>query len=343
MNGAVKTGVETPSATVDALVSSLVVKTEGAGDASSAAGNSGGRSAAQKGYGGGRGEGDGGGNLGGVPAPTELGSSQAALHAELETQQQQDQKRRMSMPAGGDSESAIESYLQRSVDKAAIGACRSRGTAEVGETVFVVASWSRTGPRRVQRVGKPGGDAHRGTDAPQPASEDVPMSVAAVMPPPPANAAAAASTTVNGIGAAAPAATKTDSFMADDDFSLLADFSSLEEAFGGPAPVANAAGLQDGVPGGGLEAKGEAPRADEKPQADAAPPAGGLVNGTGAAPGAADGVDDEQRELDEHLKSWCEARDAGRVDEAATLRWRVELTEVRVEMLNPEGPRAWRS
>ena len=124
-NGSLKptttTSGDTPSATVDALVSSLAATTTTT--AAAGAGSKGGGAAAK---------------------PTDLGSGQAALHAELETQQEL-ARQEADARANNKGETAGRGLRRVTVDKAAIGACRSRGTAELGETVFVVASWSRGG------------------------------------------------------------------------------------------------------------------------------------------------------------------------------------------------------
>ncbi|POY76741.1 hypothetical protein BMF94_0333 [Rhodotorula taiwanensis] len=296
-----KTSADTPSATVDALVNSLVVKAEegpasGGKDAAGSAGQTAASSAAS--------------TAGSLPKPTELGSSQAALHAELQTQQQLEQRRRSIQGMadafhGGD----------RTVDKAAIGACRSRGMAELGETVFVIASWSRDVPKRVRTGVSPGLEAPK-----EEASGEASLVTPAVMPPPPA-----AVTTTNG-----------DSFMTDDDFSLMVDFSSLDEAFGG---------------GGG--GNGSTATAGTTGIVPLQPTAGSsdLVNGSGAADSSdATKRSDEERELDEQLEHWRNALRVQAEEEEVTAsqrnsqrnaasRWRVELTEVKIETLLVEGTR----
>lgn len=296
-----KTSADTPSATVDALVNSLVVKAEegpasGGKDAAGSAGQTAAASAAS--------------TAGSLPKPTELGSSQAALHAELQTQQQLEQRRRSIQGMadafhGGD----------RTVDKAAIGACRSRGTAELGETVFVIASWSRDGPKRVRTGVSPGLDAPK-----EEASGEALLVTPAVMPPPPA-----AVTTTNG-----------DSFMTDDDFSLMVDFSSLDEAFGG-----------GGAGNGSTATAGTTGIVPLQPTVDSSD----LVNGRGAADSSdATKRSDEECELDEQLEHWRNALRVQAEEEEVTAsqrnsqrnaasRWRVELTEVKIETLLVEGTR----
>ncbi|GAA6034279.1 hypothetical protein JCM8097_003821 [Rhodosporidiobolus ruineniae] len=174
------------------------------------------------------------------PAAAPATSSAAALQAELD--------------AASYSSSALPAAVSTRVRKAAIGAARSRGTAEGGETVFVVARW-RGGGGRVARATTTGGRAKR-----------------------------VKREAVTGKGAKEEEKPKEEKAMnLDDDFSLFADFTSLDEAFGSSAPPPLAAA----------------------PPADAAPP-----------------VEEEGEEDDE----WDPAEEVGRE------KWRVELTEVRVEM-----------
>ena len=109
--------------------------------------------------------------------------------------------------------------------------------------------------------------------------------------------------------------------MADDDFALMVDFSSLDEAFGGSGTTAATIAGPTIVP----------------PPAATAPTEGDAPNQNGAA-GMVNGHDPtaaEQSELDEALAEWEDGEDDG-----GNSKWKVELTEIRVEMLNSDGPRA---
>ncbi|GAA5860654.1 hypothetical protein JCM8547_005489 [Rhodosporidiobolus lusitaniae] len=158
----------------------------------------------------------------------------------------------------------------RRVSKAAIGACRSRGTAEAGETWFVVARWIRREEEEVFPVK----EKEKEKEKERAAGEAAPAEQATTEHPPPV-----------------PGAMDLD----DPEFALLADFTSLDEAFGSSA----------------------APAAPPPPPANPSPP-----------PAATE--DEEDQGWDEWAK---EAQKAKRERE----KWRVELTEVRVEMAPPPG------
>ncbi|GAA5999437.1 uncharacterized protein JCM10292_001291 [Rhodotorula paludigena] len=180
---------------------------------------------------------------------------------------------------------------RRRLMQAAIGACRSRGTAELGETVLVVASRVRVergvrldgaavGSRRGSRVGleqtKTEQEDKEEKKAGAAASRDEPLAVPSF----------------------------------DDELGMLADFTALDEAFGsGPSASSTA------------DKAAAAPPADENKDVSA-------------------DAEEERAEL----AAWAgvEAREAcegTNRDEGARERWRVELTEVRVEMVAMEGPR----
>ena len=301
-NGSFKsttTSGDTPSATVDALVSSLAATTTTTTTAA------------------------GGGSKGGGAAakPIDLGSGQAALHAELETQQELARQEAEAEARANDNhttEIAGRGRRRATVDKAAIGACRSRGTAELGETVFVVASWSRGGRGLASNEKRRRGGAIVGGE------------VAAL-----ANGGANTTELVKpGLDATTTAPTNTtittgggDSFMAEDDFALMVDFSSLDEAFGGAS--------------GGTAAATIAGPTIVPPPATAVPSERDAPNQNGAAAAMVNGhhstaVAAEQSELDGALAEWEDGED----DTGGNSKWKVELTEVRVEMLNSDGPRA---
>lgn len=304
-NGSLKsttTSGDTPSATVDALVSSLAATTTTTTAAAAGGGGSKGGGAAAK--------------------PTDLGSGQAALHAELETQQelarQEAEAEARANDNNNNTETAGRGRRRATVDKAAIGACRSRGTAELGETVFVVASWSRggreltTGETRRRGGAIVGGEVAAVADGGANTTEVVKPDLDAT------TTAPTNTTTTTGGG---------DSFMAEDDFALMLDFSSLDEAFGGNGTAAATIAGPTIVP----------------PPATAVASEGDAPNQNGAAAGMVNGHDPmaaaavEQSELDGALAEWEDGED----DAGGNSKWKVELTEVRVEMLNSDGPRAW--
>lgn len=296
-NGSLKptttTSGDTPSATVDALVSSLAATTTTT--AAAGAGSKGGGAAAK---------------------PTDLGSGQAALHAELETQQEL-ARQEADARANNKGETAGRGLRRVTVDKAAIGACRSRGTAELGETVFVVASWSRGGGGLASGQKERRGGAVVGGEVAAAADGGATVTTESVKPDLDATATVptTATTTIGG----------GNSFMAEDDFALMVDFSSLDEAFGGgsgtAAPIADPT-IVPPPSSTAVASDGDAP----KPNQNGA--VAGMVNGHDLAAA-------EQSELDEALAEWEGDEDAG-----GNSKWRVELTEVRVEMLNSDGPRA---
>ncbi|GAA5904905.1 hypothetical protein JCM8208_007216 [Rhodotorula glutinis] len=164
---------------------------------------------------------------------------------------------------------------EREVSRAAVGACRSRGGR--AETVFVVAYCARAVGRRGGAGA--GGASRRGSKVSGPGA-------------------------VKGDLGQAPkkeGAAKVDSNGGfDDDFAMLADFTALDEAFGGGEEAAAAP-------------KEEAPD----------------VGGASAQ---------ELKEEKEELEAWARVLENG--DEAgADEQWRVELAEVRVEMAAIDGPR----
>ncbi|BGO89889.1 hypothetical protein NBRC10512_005661 [Rhodotorula toruloides] len=167
------------------------------------------------------------------------------------------------------------------VERAAIGASRSRGTAEVGETVFVVA-WRRKRRKRVSRtVGRV-----KGVE-----KDDVQQVKDEGMPPPP-------------VPAKEEKQNDSSTMMLDDDFSLLADFTSLDEAFGDPVAALSSS----------VSAPAAAPVAEETKKQE--------------------GGDETEVEMEE----WARAveEDANRSEED---KWVIELSEVRVEMCDADGPR----
>ncbi|GAA5913644.1 hypothetical protein JCM6882_008706 [Rhodosporidiobolus microsporus] len=208
-------------------------------------------------------------------------SSAAALKDELSA----------SASAGGAQASAPEASVRSGrsraveVKKAAIGAARSRGTAEAGETWFVVARWSGGGGGRGRWAPASRGRKEK-AGAPTAAGED------------PMAALAAPTAPTNG----GDAGTGAGDMLLDDDFSLLADFTSLDEAFGA-APLA------------------PAPPAPAPALPAAAPPAGEEPNG-----------DDDE---DWTAADW--AAEEGAEGRQERDKWRVELTEVRVEMCPVAG------
>ncbi|GAA5992434.1 hypothetical protein JCM10908_000815 [Rhodotorula pacifica] len=293
-NGA-KGDSSTPSATVDALVNSLAAPPAPAAAA----------------------------KVQEVPKPTEMGSGQAALLAELQQQQQAEKKWK---EGRGGEEGRMR---RRKVEKAAIGACRSRGTAELGETVFVVASWSRGAAGATDKLGR-GLRRRKGVVEEEKVEKDEQMMEEALdsssagpanIPPSAAPVTALASATGTGTGTGTGLG--TDTFMTDDDFSLLVDFSSLDEAFGG---------------GNGASSTATAAAAGPTivPLSTNGGETKGLVNGHGD--GHAAKPDQGEREIEELLAQW-EVGEEDTDDEDADIKWKVELTEVRIEMLNPEGPR----
>ncbi|KAK4332614.1 hypothetical protein RTBOTA2_001323 [Rhodotorula toruloides] len=166
------------------------------------------------------------------------------------------------------------------VERAAIGASRSRGTAEVGETVFVIA-WRRKRRKRVSRsVGR--GKGGEKSEAQQVKDEG--------MPPPPVPAK--------------EEVTDSSTMMLDDDFSLLADFTSLDEAFGDPVAA----------PSSSVSAPAAAPVADEAKKRD--------------------GANEDEEEMEEWARAVEEDENRNEED-----KWVIELSEVRVEMCDADGPR----
>ncbi|GAA5851227.1 hypothetical protein JCM9279_007490 [Rhodotorula babjevae] len=169
---------------------------------------------------------------------------------------------------------------EREVSRAAVGACRSRGGR--AETVFVVAYCARAASRR--RAGA-GSASRRGSKV--------------------GGAAGVKGEQEEGKGAGEkkdePAKVDSNGGF-DDDFAMLADFTALDEAFGGgPAEV-------------------EASKQDE---------AAREVNGASAHE-----LEEEKEELEQWAKALEGEDEAGGHDE-----WRVELAEVRVEMAAVDGPR----
>lgn len=197
----------------------------------------------------------------GPPAPA---TSSDALQQELIAQQGQ-----------GGSVGDVE------VERAAIGASRSRGTAEVGETVFVVA-WRRKRRKRVARSVGRTKSAEKG-EAVQDKDEAMPP------PPVPAKEEKKAGSTM----------------MLDDDFSLLADFTSLDEAFGDPIAAPSSSAAAPAAP---------APAADESKKQE--------------------GADEAEDEMEEWAKAIQEDDDRSNEE-----KWVIELSEVRVEMCDADGPR----
>ncbi|BGP30375.1 hypothetical protein JCM10296v2_002129 [Rhodotorula toruloides] len=164
------------------------------------------------------------------------------------------------------------------VERAAIGASRSRGTAEVGETVFVVA-WRR---KRRKRVSRSVGRAKGGEKG------EVQQVKDEGMPPPP-------------LPAKEEKQNDSSTMMLDDDFSLLADFTSLDEAFGDPVAA----------PSSSVSASTAAPIADETKKQDGA---------------------------EEEMEDWARAVDED-VNQSEEDKWVIELSEVRFEMCDADGPR----
>ncbi|GAA6054199.1 hypothetical protein JCM3770_002829 [Rhodotorula araucariae] len=168
----------------------------------------------------------------------------------------------------------------RGVGRAAVGAGRSRGD---GETTFVVVWRAAALTPGAPGVGAPG-SSRRGSRA---------------------EGAARGTTASRGEGEAARMEEADEKkAVPEDDFALLADFASLDEAFGAP-PL---------------------------PAAAATMPA--EVNGTKDA-----GVPHEDEDKAE-LEAWAEVLERDREDPASSAeKWRVELAEVRVEMGAMEGHR----
>ncbi|KPV76130.1 uncharacterized protein RHOBADRAFT_53113 [Rhodotorula graminis WP1] len=167
---------------------------------------------------------------------------------------------------------------EREVSRAAVGACRSRGGR--AETVFVVAYCARA-------VGRRGGS---GAGAASRRGSKVAV-----------NGALKGDEGKDEQAQKEEEAAKVDSNDGfDDDFAMLADFTALDEAFGG----------------------GEtAPAPKEEPAPE----------DTGAS---ARELEEEKAELE----AWARAFEGG--DEAdEDEQWRVELAEVRVEMAAVDGPR----
>ncbi|GAA5836987.1 hypothetical protein JCM11251_004465 [Rhodosporidiobolus azoricus] len=187
------------------------------------------------------------------------------------------------------------------VRKAAIGAARSRGTAEVGETWFVVARWVGGGTGRGQRPqkrsgkeGKKEGDQGEGVKAEKVDKVEVEDPLTALAQP---TVPEAADPGAGGM------------IFDDADLSLFADFTSLDEAFGTPAapPVITPAAPAVVSP--------------------LKPDIGAISEGEKKDEGS-----EEDEEWD--VEDW-EAEEGGRGDRD---KWRVELTEVRVEMASsPAG------
>ncbi|GAA6004502.1 uncharacterized protein JCM10292_007102 [Rhodotorula paludigena] len=260
-SGAVDT--PTPQATIDALVSSLLPPLDPSGTSSSST----------------------------AAAATPLVGGKTALQDELRLA---DAAASALGTAAAPLASGEVRGWRRRVVQAAIGACRSRGTAELGETVLVVASRVRVergvrlngaavGSRRESRVGleqkkteqeagtqeKKEGAAH---------AQEEPLAVPSF----------------------------------DDELGMLADFTALDEAFGGGPSASSTA-----------DKAATAAPADENKDSSASADA-----------------EEERAEL----AAWAsvearEAREGANRDVSARDRWRVELPEVRVEMVAMEGPR----
>jgi len=171
---------------------------------------------------------------------------------------------------------------EREVSRAAVGACRSRGGR--AETVFVVAYCARAASRRATGAG---GASRRGSKVGGAKGEEEGKAAGEY-----------------GSKKDEPAKVESSGEF-DDDFAMLADFTALDEAFGG----------------GSTEA--EASKQDEA--AAAAPE----VNGSSAR---------ELEEEKEELERWARALEGDEMD--AQDEWRVELAEVKVEMAAIDGPRA---
>lgn len=265
--GAVDT--PTPQATIDALVTSLIPTLPAAGSAPAALP----------------------GSASSAPLDPSTSATSAASGA---------------IPSAGGGKSALQDELRlaasssasslsrgdgargaaRAVGKAAVGACRSRG-ASGAETVFVVAYCVGGLPGSGAEAGAGAvasrrGSAVRGGEGDEGAAgkEDKDSKTATT------------ATADNG--------------GFDDDFAMLADFTSLDEAFGGGSAAADA---------------------------PAAPGAGAETNGAAAG--------EEAQEDKEELEAWARALEREEADTPRGDKWRVELAEVRVEMAAMDGPRAF--
>ncbi|GAA5990801.1 hypothetical protein JCM11641_005174 [Rhodosporidiobolus odoratus] len=189
---------------------------------------------------------------------------------------------------------AASSTRRREVRKAAIGAARSRGGgAENGETVFVVASWSGSGPGSGKGVVRKGRTRKEKNDE----KDANPLSGAAqeggVKNEP--FEGLATSQGLDGIGGGMD-------YSFDADPLLSTDFTSLDEAFGASTSASTSTVT---VPT--FEVKKDEEGGTEKDKAG----------------------EDEEVDL-----VWAEVDEEG-----SRGKWKVELTEVRVEMTASEGPR----